>query len=176
MRLMDVMMSFMWSPLWAKMWCVFVCVIVCRRNFERWLWALNVSFGAVWERKELEYTDKIQSTKGQCDSSKDGLSWLLSSSSLEIIMILVFFLYSLVSHSVLFMQLLTTLIATKQLHFNPFRNHFGSLTNDASPVRLHSVSHLLYDWSFGLRLSSCKLIQNFWHVRWRYFMNGCDDE
>lgn len=111
--------------------------------------------GAMWETKELGCTNKIQSTKGQSDSLKDGLLSLLtlSSSSSKLLTAIVdecvcFFRFGL--HILLFMQLLTTLMATKQLHFNPFRNHFGRLTND--------------DFTHSLALCLSHSVINIWLV------------
>lgn len=166
MRLMDVMMIFMWSPVcmgWKCEMRAWASVIVCRRNFERWLWMFVCGvccchFFRVWcalrDKRVWICTDKIQSTKGRSDSSK---RWIVVGAVVVIVVGVVEIInaanvnefFSLcnavgLSHTQsLFMQLLTTSMATKQLHFNPLRNHFSRLTNDTSPVRLHSVARTL---------------------------------
>lgn len=205
MRLMDVMMIFMWSPVcmgwkcemcecdslstqfWAMIMSAQTNVCIC------WCCSCCAFFQSVVcgeRQKSLDMcTDEIQSTKGRSDSSK---RWIVVGAVVVGVVEIInaFFCNAVgLSHTrSLFMQLLTTLMATKQLHFNPLRNHFSRLTNDTSPVRFHSVfpnnCYISCDWSFVL--SGCELIQHFWHVRFDgcpiaacalvCSMNGCDDE
>lgn len=121
--LCDSLSTQFWAMIMSFGW-VFVCVFQCGvRDKRAWM------YGQKSNQLKAEATAQKMDCRCCCRRRKiinGKCEWVF---------------FPLVSHTVLFMQLLTTLMATKQLHFNPFRNHFRRLTNNASPVRLHSLSH-----------------------------------